>query len=106
MKSIKKTVFALVLINLILTLTSCDVHFGSIHYDVPWYTIVIIDVIVIAAITLIAGVVLSRNTYKCPECGEEFSPKWYRAAFSMHDGSSRVYRCPKCGRRGFCRKVK
>ncbi len=105
MKSIKKAVFALILINSIFMFTSCDVHFGSIHYDVPWYTIVIIDVIVIAAITLIAGVALSKNTYKCPDCGEELSPKWYRAAFTMHDGSSRVFKCPKCGRKGFCRKV-
>ena len=105
MKNAKKALGALVLTNLMLSLTSCDVHFGSKHYAVPWYVIAVIDAIVIAAVLIIVGVIISRGRYRCPECGEEFSPKWYQAMFSLHDGNSRVFKCPKCGRKGFCTKA-
>ena len=93
-----------ILIPLALALTSCEVHVGNNRTDVAWYVIAIPATVFIVACVVIAGIVLSRNTYVCPECGKRFHPKWWRAMFSLHDGSDRVLKCPHCGHKGFCRK--
>ena len=94
----------LLLILLALVLTSCEAHVGNDRFDVKWYVIAIPATVFAAACVVIAGIVLSKNTYVCPECGERFHPKWWRAMFSLHDGSDRVLKCPHCGHKGFCRK--
>ena len=94
----------LLLILLALVFTSCEVHVGNDRFDVKWYVIAIPTTVFVAACVVIAGIVLSKNAYVCPECGKLFHPKWWRAMFSLHDGSDRVLKCPHCGRKGFCRK--
>ncbi len=94
----------LLLILLALFLTSCEAHVGNDRFDVKWYVIAIPATVFTVACVVIAGIVLSKNTYVCPECGERFHPKWWRAMLSLHDGSDRVFKCPHCGRKGFCRK--
>ena len=101
--SIAKTLLLLILLALVLT--SCEVHVGDYRTDVKWYVIAVPVIVFAAACFVIAGIVLSKNTYVCPECGERFRPKWWRAVFSpLHDGSDRVLKCPHCGHKGFCRK--
>ena len=94
----------LLLILLALVLTSCEVHVGNERTDVKWYVIAVPTIIFAAACFVTAGVVLSENTYVCPECGKRFRPKWWRAMFSLRINSDRVLKCPHCGHKGFCRK--
>jgi len=100
----KATVLLTVALLLALSLTSCEVHFGDQKYEVEWYVIAIPTVLIIISATAIAGAVLSKNTYICPECGHKFRPKWWQAALSLHVNSDRVFKCPNCGHKGFCRK--
>ena len=88
-------------VTLTLTLTSCDFHFGSIHYDVHWRVIAI----PVAAILVIAHVSIVKKRYKCPMCKTEFRPKWYEISSWLHQGNRRAMKCPRCGRRGFCPPV-
>ena len=103
-QNVAKALSVLVLILILLVLTSCEVHVGNNRADVKWYVIAIPVTVFVVACVVIAGIVLSKNTYVCPECGERFRPKWWRAMFSLHDGSDRVLKCPHCGHKGFCRK--
>ena len=96
----KKLLYTIPLLPLFLT--SCDAHIGSRHYDVPWYDIAII----IAVISTVGYLIIIKGTYKCPECEEEFSPKWYELSACLHEGKKRLVKCPKCGKRGFCRRIK
>ncbi|MBQ7760855.1 MAG: hypothetical protein IJ400_02255 [Clostridia bacterium] len=86
-----------------LTLTSCDVHFGNIHYDVPWWVIAIPTGIILFAVYIIGGIILSKNEYVCPHCNKTFSPKWWKAAYSIHLNSDRVLKCPHCKKRSLCK---
>ncbi len=88
----------------LLALTSCDVHFGSTHYDAPWWAVTIPTVVVIAAALLIAGKVISSHKYVCPKCSESFYPKWWAACLSLHINDDRLFKCPHCKKRSFCRK--
>ena len=106
MKKYRLAKALLLLILLALVLTSCEAHVGNDRFDVKWYVIAIPATVFGAACFVIACVVLSENTYVCPECGKRFRPKWWRAMFSLHYGSDpdRVLKCPHCGHQGFCRK--
>lgn len=87
-----------------LLLTSCEVHFGDRKYEVEWYVVAIPTVLIVVLSAVIAGTVLSKNTYVCSKCSHRFHPKWWQAAFSFHLNSDRVFKCPNCGHKGFCRK--
>ena len=103
----KKTKIAMALSILILTalvLTSCEVHFGNNRAYVQWYVIAVPVIVFVIACLVIAGVILSKNTYVCPECGKRFHPKWYRAMLTPHINSDRVLKCPHCGKKSLCRK--
>lgn len=104
MKKLKKILLAALISALALTALSCDVHVGSRHWDVEWYYIAVPVVIVVAASLFIAGKVIMKFTYVCPNCREKFSPKFSQTLFSVHIGSSRFFRCPHCGKRGLCKK--
>lgn len=90
----------------LLTLTSCDVHFGSRHYDVPWYIIAVPvavwTILIFLAVWIIGGKSFASHKYVCQECGEKFYPKWWIAGVSVHENNDLLYRCPHCGKRGFC----
>ena len=103
----KKRISVLILIVILaLTLASCEAHFGSYRFDMPWWSIALISVVVITAGLIIGGVAVSKQEFVCPKCGEKFSPKWYQAAFGIHCIDERVFRCPRCGHKGFCKKSK
>ena len=86
MKKYRIATALLLLILFALVLTSCEVHVGNNRADVKWYVIAIPATIFAVACVVIAGIVLSKNTYVCPECGKRFRPKWWRAVFTFHDG--------------------
>lgn len=85
-----------------LALTSCKVNCFGNTLDVPWYFIAV-PVILIFAVSYI---ILMSRTYVCPECKNEFKPKWYRLSVGIHFNGKRIVTCPKCGRRGFCERKK
>ena len=93
-----------ILILIVLVLTSCEVHVGNNRADVKWYVIAVPAIVFVVACVVTAGIVLSKNTYVCPECEKRFHPKWWCAMLSLHINSDRVLKCPHCGRMGFCRK--
>lgn len=87
---------------LLLSLTSCEVHWFSHSYEVPWYAVTIPTIIFITAVTLITGRILSKSDYRCAQCGKTFHPPWHSTVISIHVGNRRVFRCPHCGHKGFC----
>lgn len=89
----------------LLMLSSCDVHVGNQHADVPWYVIAIPTVIFLAIVFTITGYCLKKHTYKCPECSEEFHPKLFSSAILYSNGQEALLKCPKCKKRSYCRKT-
>ena len=85
-----------------LHLTSCEVHWFSQSYDVPWYIVVVPTTLFIVLVTALTGYLISRKTYRCPSCQKTFHPPWHSAVISIHMGNRRVFRCPHCGHKGFC----
>ena len=85
-----------IILSMILMLTSCDVHFGSKHYDVAWWVIAI-PVCLFSMIMLYAGGKhISNHEFVCPECNKTFHPKWWVAALSLHINDNRYFKCPHC----------
>ena len=84
----------LVTVLLVLLLTSCDVHFGNIHYDAPWWSVAIPILVVL----LISHIYLIHRTYTCPNCGYKIKPKWYQISIWVHVGGKRIVKCPNCGK--------
>lgn len=103
MKYIKRAALIILTFLSCTVLVSCDAHFGSAHYDVPWWVVSVFIVIIFA----IATRCLTFGKYCCPKCGTEFSPKRFdvSAWFSAPNSSDRVLKCPCCKRRGSCRRV-
>lgn len=99
----RRAILTAVLLSALL-LTSCEVHFGDRKYEVEWYVVAVPIVLIVVLSAVIAGTVLSKNTYVCSKCSHRFHPKWWQAAFSFHLNSDRVFKCPNCGHKGFCRK--
>ena len=58
--------------------------------------------LVFAAIWLIDGTAVAEKTFVCNACGKHFSPKWWKAGFSVHMGEHTVLRCPHCKTKDFC----
>lgn len=102
----KKMLYSFSCLGILFFLTSCDVHFGTTHYDVPWWYIAIPTAIFSTLICLIAfpvaGKHLAKKKYVCQKCGKTFHPKWYVAMFSIHINDDRLFKCPYCGQKGFC----
>ena len=101
-----KGISLLSMLALTLALTSCDVHFGDVHYDVPWWVIAIPTVIILLTAFIVGGIIISKKKYVCPNCGYVFSPKFYKAAYSVHLNDDRVFKCPHCKKRGLCSPVR
>ncbi len=102
----KKRWSLVILLLSTLCLTSCvvEVHFGSYSTYVPWYFVVIPCVLFVLLLFVIVQLYYVRKTYTCPECQNEFRPRWYEISVWVHDLGRHVVRCPQCGKRGFCRK--
>lgn len=101
----KKKRYGLCILLCILTLllSSCTVNWFDKQYDVAWWVIAI-PVTVWTLAWLIGGsCYIASKKYVCPTCTRSFSPKWYRAMFSIHMNDDRLFRCPYCGKRSFCR---
>jgi DNA-directed RNA polymerase subunit RPC12/RpoP len=98
----KKVICFTTLFFMSITLCSCEVHFGSTSYDVPWWVIAVPVIIFSAVVFYIAGKIISKKKYTCPSCGHTFHPKWWKSMFSVHINSERVFRCPHCGKKDFC----
>lgn len=88
----------------LLFLTSCDVHFGSVHYDVPWWVIALPISLIFLVIWRIGGKGISSHKYVCPKCLESFYPEWWAAGVSLHINDDRYFKCPYCKKRSFCRR--
>jgi len=102
-----KKIFILVLVLcIVLTLASCEVHFMGQSYDVEWWVIAAPVAIILILTFIIAGCIISKNEYICPSCKGAFYPAWWKGAFSVHINSARVFKCPHCGKRGFCKPRK
>lgn len=101
----KKKWYVLCVLLCILTmlLSSCKVNWFDKQYDVAWWVIAI-PVTIWSLAWLIGGsCYIASKKYVCPTCTRSFSPKWYRAMFSIHMNDDRLFRCPYCGKRSFCR---
>ena len=46
-----------------------------------------------------------RVNYICPDCHEEFKPRFKEAFWAHHTPRMRRLTCPKCGRKGLCVEV-
>lgn len=89
-----------------LLMTSCEVHNNGQSWDVPWHYIAI-PVTAFSVICLtVSHIYIIHNTYKCPECGTEFKPRWHEISAWIHINDDRIMRCPCCHRKGFCKKVR
>lgn len=94
----KKLVLATTLFLLTFLLTSCNVNWFGDSFDVPWYWIAV----PVFLILLVSYLILISRTYICPNCKNEFKPKWYELSVCLHFNGKRVVKCPKCGKKGFC----
>ena len=97
--------FSALLLSIPLLLTSCDVHWGSEHADVPWYVIAIPVVLFLAICYVVQSYCLTKHSYKCPECGEEFHPKMFSSFIPRYNQYEAFLKCPRCGKHSFCRKT-
>ncbi len=91
------------LCSIVILLTSCKVNWFDKQYDVPWWTVALPVVAIFLITWVVAGRHIASKTYVCPQCNHTFSPKWWKAAFTVHVNSDRVFKCPHCGKRSFCR---
>lgn len=92
---------------LCIMLTSCDIHLGSIHYDVPWWVAAVLSVAFLAVIIIVELYAFTEGRYKCTECGTEFFPKRYDffVFLSPKEPSYRLLKCPCCKKARRCRRV-
>lgn len=91
----KNLIFILIL-ALLFTLTSCEVHLGAAVFEVPWWLIAIPVVLLL----VIAHLIILCKNYRCPYCGQIFRPKWYEISAWIHMGNCRAMKCPHCGKKG------
>ena len=94
----KKLVLTTTLFLLTFLLTSCNVNWFGDSLYVPWYWVVL----PVFLIFVVSYLILMSRTYICPNCKNEFKPKWYEFSVCLHFNGKRVVKCPKCGRKGFC----
>ncbi len=87
-------------------LSSCQVNWFGSHFTVSWWAIAIPVTIFSVIMILAAHIHLIRQTFRCPQCGTEFQPKWHSLSVWLHMGDDRVVKCPHCGRKGFCKNIK
>ncbi|MBQ7714868.1 MAG: hypothetical protein IJT70_03250 [Clostridia bacterium] len=99
-----KKLYLITLIPTALVLTSCDVHFGSKHYDWPWWAVALVSLAIIVPTITLGCRYICKYEYVCSKCKNEFHPTWRQALFSAHIGSDRAFKCPVCGHRGFCKR--
>ena len=98
----KKVIFAVLILACILSLTSCKVNWFGEKVDVEWYVVAVPVTVLFVVIYFL----LISTTFVCPNCKEEFKPKWYDLSVCVHLNKKRIVKCPKCGRRGFCEQKK
>ena len=96
----KKAILTIYALISTMSLTACNVNWFGSTIDVPWWLIVIPLVLIF----VVAHVCIVKTIYECPECHNEFRPKWYEISSWVHLNGKRIVRCPKCNRRGFCKK--
>ena len=88
-------------------LSGCEVHFGDLRYDVPWYVAFLFGVpfLIIGAIMFITAMPKNFWAY-CPKCEGKFYVKKRVFSFSSHSPESFEFftKCPCCGERTLCRK--
>ncbi|MBQ7670134.1 MAG: hypothetical protein IJS45_05375 [Clostridia bacterium] len=101
----KRIITLAALVGGALCLSSCEVHFFTKTYDMPWWAVVLITVAIVVPILIAGAVFVCRSDYECGKCGKTFRPKWQQAIMSIHIGSDRRFRCPHCGKKSMCRKV-
>ena len=56
------------------------------------------------------GIIFSKYYYEkieyiCPECHEQFKPKFREMFFASHTPKTRKLVCPKCGKKSYCVEV-
>ena len=88
---------------ILVSLTSCQVNWGTTSYDVPWYVMAIILSSIIIVALILCGLYIFKHNYICPKCEKEFKPtKWYIPLWTFHFCGSRLFKCPHCKRTSFC----
>jgi len=72
-----------------------------------WQLVAIISLCVVFLIPCFYALKLevSVGSYKCKNCGCEFSTTYNKALCAMHMGTTRHLKCPKCNKRTWCKKV-
>lgn len=104
----KKALVLLFAVSFIL-LSGCEVHFGDVRYDVPWYVAFLfaIPFLIIGAVLIVCDMRKNFWAY-CPKCKNRFYVKKrvfrWGAAHSPEDSFEFITKCPCCGERTFCRK--
>lgn len=94
----KKFLYLVSYICLLVFLCSCKVNWFTETYEVPWYYVVIPCVVLI----VLAYIIILSKTYICPNCKTEFKPKWYQFYTTIHFDGKRIAKCPNCKRKGYC----
>lgn len=100
----KKRILSIVfLLVMSLSLTACEVHWGSSSYDVHWWVIAIPVVLVF----MIVHCAIIHIKYECPNCRKTFRLKWYTAWLYAGVGIThkKVMKCPHCGKEDLCERV-
>lgn len=102
-KSTTKSVLAVTVLSAFLIFfTSCEVHFGETRFDVPWWYIAFPVALILLFVWYFEGKYLAKKKFVCEMCEKSFSPKWWKATFSVHVNEKHVFKCPHCGSKGFC----
>ncbi len=103
--TMKKLMLILLPAALMLALTSCtvEVHWFDKSTYVPWYAVWVPAIAVLIIILAVAHKIIIGKKYKCPECGQIFSPGPFEISAWLHINDKRLMRCPKCRRRSFCK---
>ena len=105
----KKRLFQTIVCGVITIISVCALIIIASYIEMP--TAVRIVLIVIAAITAVAGIAAAATLdvktgyFKCPDCGHLFVPEMKDYVKGHHTFTRRRLDCPECGKTGMCKHI-
>ena len=105
----KRALLFLLTICFMMTFSGCEVHFGEVRYDVPWwlaFVLFALPFLILGAFLIISDMPKNFWAY-CTKCQNRFYMKkraLFRFASHSRDSFEFITKCPCCKERTMCRK--